>query len=307
MKKKLLLTLILIISFKLIGQINPQDSTVQVIGYWDINDKESFQASYEKYTIKNSDTTYVIQCTYEVDITVKDSTENSYDIEWYYKNYDIKSENEIIKKLSKVAENMSVIIKTDEYGAFIEVKNWEQIKKYIDKSILVLKEEYKSIPNIDKILEQTLLLYNSKEAIEANAIKDIHQFYTFHGGKYLLNETLTGNLLTRNNYGEKPFDTKVEVILDEIDVENDDFVLRSYQVVDSEQLTEASYNYVKKLAEINGQNINKEDVPILNNQTWVASRIHGSSGWTIYSIMTKEVSIEDGTEISVEETIIQLK
>jgi len=305
MRTFIFLQFIFIFSIQTNGQINVKDSTVQVVGYWDLNEKESFQVSYKKYRIKESDTTFVVVSNYDVDITIKDSTANSYEIEWFYKNYNIKSENKIIKRMSKIAENMSVIIKTDEFGAFVEVKNWKEIKEYIDNIINSWKKEFKDFQNIDKIIERTSIIYNSKEAIESNAIKDILQFYTFHGGQYLLNETLTGNLFVRNNYGGKPFDTKVEVTLDEINFENDNSVIRSYQVVDSEQVSDAAFKYINKLAEINHQEIRKKDIPKVSNQTWVASRIHGTTGWTTYSILTKEVSAENTT--SVEETIIQLK
>lgn len=305
MRKTFILSIILILSFKVQGQINAKDSTVQVIGYWDLNEKQEFQASYEKYKIKDLDTTFVIKSTYDIDITVKDSATNSYEIEWFYKNYNIESESKLVERLSKIAENMSVIIKTDEFGAFIEVKNWEEIKNYIDEVTTVMKGELKDIPNIDKIIEQVSMIYSTKEGIEANAIKDIQQFYSFHGAMYKLNEKLSGNLETRNSYGGKPFDTKIEVSLDEIDFENDNCVLRTFQVVDSEQLTNATFDYLSKMAEIGGQKIKKEDIPPLTNETWVASRIHGSTGWTTYSILTKEVSAENSTNI--EETIIELK
>lgn len=305
MRKILLLSIILIFSLNAIGQINAKDSTVQVIGYWDLNEKQSFQASYEKYKIKELDTTFTIKSTYDIDITIRDSTGNSYEIEWFYNNYNIESENKLVEKLSKIAENMSVIIKTDEFGAFVEVKNWKEIKNYINKAISVMRDDLKNVPNIDKIIEQTSMIYSTKEGIEANAIKDIQQFYSFHGGKYKLHEKLTGNLQTGNNYGGKPFDTKVDVTLDEIDFENNNSVLRTHQVIDSEQLTNATFNYLKKLAEIGGRKIEKGKLPPLTNQTWIASRIHGPTGWTTYSISTKEVSVDN--TISIEETIIQLK
>ncbi|MBW7467522.1 hypothetical protein ABID22_002965 [Pontibacter aydingkolensis] len=42
MKQLLLTTLTLLISFTAFGQINLQDSTVQVIGYWDKNETQSY-------------------------------------------------------------------------------------------------------------------------------------------------------------------------------------------------------------------------------------------------------------------------
>ena len=46
-------------------------------------------------------------------------------------------------------------------------------------------------------------------------------------------------------------------------------------------------------------------LPNITNETWTASRIHGSTGWTTYSVLTKEVTAENTKNI--EETTIQLK
>lgn len=305
MKKITLLTLLLF-TLNSFSQISEKDSTVQVIGYWDLNETQSFESSFEKYKIKESDTTFLMKVFYDVDISIKDSTQNSYLIEWYYKNYEIQSDNALVQKLSKVAENLSVLIKTDEFGAFQEVVNWLEIKEYINKSIVIIKNEFKDAPGINKIIEQTSMIYNTKEAIESNAIKDIQQFYNFHGLKYSLGEKLTGEIKKRNNYGGEPFDTKVEYSLDEINFEDGNSVLRMYNSVDSEQLTLATYNYLKELEKISGKNeLKLEDIPPLKNETWSANRIHGVTGWPIYSILTKEVSTENTT--SIEETIINLK
>lgn len=304
-KSNLILILILLLGYACISQINPKDSTVQVIGYWDKNEKQSFLGSYEKYKVKDSDTTFTLKCKYDIDITIKDSTETSYTIEWFYHNYKVEAENELIKKLSSLSDNMKVIIKTDELGVFLEVVNWQEIRDYMMKIGNSVKVELKSLPNIDKVMEQVLSPYLSKKGIESNALKDIQQFYTFHGGNYKLKEKLEGNLLTHNNYGETPFDTKVEVILDEIDEEEGNSIIRSYLVVDTEQLTNATYEYLNSLAQMNGQSVDKNDIPAVQNETYVASRIHGNTGWVIYTIQTRIVSAESTT--NVEETILELK
>lgn len=303
---KLIILITLCLAINLTAQISEKDSTVQVVGYWDLNEIQSFELSFDKYKIKQQDTTYTMKANYDVDITIKDSTQNSYLIEWHYKNYKIESDNELIKKLSKVAENLSVLIQTDELGVFQEVKNWKEIAQYINKSISILKEEFKNVPGINKIIEQTTMIYGSKEGIESNAIKDIQQFYYFHGVKYSLGEKLTGTLKTKNNYGENDFDTEVEFSLDEINFEDGNSILRMYNAVDSKQLTDATFGYLKELEKIAGKDqLKRDDIPPLKNETWAASRIHGETGWVIYSILTKEVSAENTT--NVEETIINLK
>ena len=77
------------------------------------------------------------------------------------------------------------------------------------------------------------------------------------------------------------------------------------QVVNSEQLTNETYNYLKKIGTF-GKNIpDRKDFPSLTNETSTASRIHGETGWIIYSIETKEIKAEETTNI--EERIIEIK
>ncbi len=286
-------------------QINMSDSSAQILGYWSIGDKQSYDVSYEKYKIKDQDTTSRIMIKYEIDVTVKDSTASSYTIEWFYKNYDIDTDNELIKKVSKAAEDISVIIKTDEFGAVQEVTNWEEVRDYIAKAMKPLRKELKKVPGSDKIIEQSMAIYNSKAAIEANAIKDAIQFYTFHGGAYTLNEEVSGQMQFANNFGGKPFDVDVTLSLDELNEEDNNSVIRMYQVVDSEQLTKATYEYLAKIGTFGEQMPEISTLPELTNEVWTASRIHGGTGWTTYSIETKEVKSED--TINIEERIIQIK
>jgi hypothetical protein len=304
--KRTVLTILTAIFFSNISaQINMADSTVQVVGYWSINDTQSYDITYEKYKIKEGDTTSREFIKYEVDITIKDSTANSYIIDWFYKNYEIETDNPIVQNLMKIAEDLHVQIKTDEFGAIQEVLNWEEVRDYIQKATKILKKELKKVPNRDQIIAQVMGVYMSKEAIEGNAIKDALQFYTFHGGAYTLNEKLTGEMQLLNNYGGDPFDTDLTVSLDEIDEEAGTSVIRMYQEVNSEQLTDATYGYLQKLGTLGDQLPSREEFPALTNKIWTASRIHAATGWTTFSLENKEVQAE-GT-INIEERIIQIK
>jgi hypothetical protein len=287
------------------AQINTNDSTVQVVGYWNIGDTQTFEVSKEKYKIQDKDTTAYELITYEVDVTIKDSTANSYLIEWFYKDYKIKSDNDLAQKIAKIAEDMPVLIKTDEFGAIIEVVNWEEVRDYIQKGSKLLKKELKGIPNSDKIIEQVMNVYNSKAAVEGNAIKDAIQFYTYHGGAYNYKEELTAKTQMQNNYGGSPFDSELSVILDEINFEDGNSIIRMHQTVNSKQLTDATYDYLAKLGSFGDKMPKRDEFPALTNETWTASRVHSATGWVTYSIETKEVKAEGTTNI--EERIIQIK
>ncbi len=307
MNKLLVFVALFLVSLSLLGQISMSDSTAQVVAYWDKSETQSFRVSDEKYKVIGEDTTSTQLINYEVDITLKDSTENSYIVEWLYKNYAVETENPLLKKMISMSENVSVLIKTDELGVVQEVVNWEEVRDYIQKTTNNLKEEIKDFPikNLEQLLAQSMNIYSSKESIEANAIKDAQQFYSFHGVKYKLGEELTGQLQLMNNYGGEPFDTEMTVLLSEINEKDDIITMKLYQNVDSEQLTNATYSYLSTLDMFRDIMPPREEFPPLTNETWTTSLIHGSSGWVLYSIETKKI-VADG-QINVEERIIEMK
>ena len=304
MKKLIITCLIFIINITLFAQLNMIDSTAQVIGYWDKNEKQTYTITSEKLKINGTDTLSRERISYTVDIIIVDSTADSYLIDWMYKDYKINTDNELMKKLSSLAQNMKVTIRTNDLGVFQEVVNWKEIRDYMLKATRLLKQEMKDIPNMDKVIKQVEGMYSTKNAIEAGAVKDIQQFYSFHGAKYVYGEEYESDMKVANLYGGEPFDTHVNVWLDELNPDDNNFILRMKQTVNPEQLTKATFEYLTKLSEtMQIPPVKKEDMPEVSNDTWVASRIHGS-GWVVYSIETRETKAQGHT--NVEERIIEI-
>jgi len=305
MKKIFLIIISFLTCFIAEAQINMEDSTVQTIGYWDKNEKQSYSVTTDKYKLKGTDTTSKENMKYDVDITILDSTAKSYTIEWFYKNFTMDTKNDLVKKIMSIAQNMKLIIKTDENGAFTEVVNWKEVRDYIKKAADKMREELKDVPKMHAIIKQAEAMYSTKEAIESAGIKDIQQFYTFHGAKYKLGETIEGKLKVPNLFGGDPFDCDVSLYLDTIDVEENNYIMRSTQEVDHEQLTNATYNYLVSLSKnLKVDPPKKDDLKDLKNEITTGSRIHGS-GWVVYSIQTQTVTSEDLT--NVEERVIEIK
>ncbi|MBL0096215.1 MAG: hypothetical protein IPP46_06685 [Bacteroidetes bacterium] len=281
------------------------DSTVQVISYWDKGEKQIYALSLEKIKIKGSDTTSKEMTTYEVEITVLDSNEKSYTIQWEYKNFTSHNNSPVIQKLMNATQNMKVIFKTNELGEFVEVVNWKEIKDYTHKAMGSLRTEFKDIPEMDKLIKQMEATYSTKEAIGTASIKDIHQFHTFHGAQYKLGEVLNGIIKVPNILGTDPLDSDFSVYLDEINEEENNFILRATQEVNNEQLTNATFNYLTTMAKsMKLDPPKREDLGELKNETISASNIH-TSGWVLYSIQTTTITSDNQTNI--EERIIELK
>jgi len=305
MKSRILTTFLLLAKLASFGQINTADSTAQVISYWDKGEKQNYSVTTEKTKIKGTDTTSREITTYDVEISVLNANDKSYTIEWNYKNITTNSQNPTVQKLMNITKDMKVIFKTDELGAFIEVLNWKEIKDYIHKATSSLRKDFKDIPEMDKVLKQIEATFSTKEAIESASIKDIQQFHTFHGAKYKLGEVLEGKMKVPNIYGTEPFDSDFTVYLDEINEEDNNFVMRATQEVNKEQLTNATFHYLTTMAKnMKVDPPKREDLKDLGNETLTASRIHGT-GWVIYSIQTTTVTSDNITNI--EERIIVLK
>lgn len=302
-----ILTLILtVLTTATFAQIDMTDSTAQVIAYWDLGEKQSYSVSLQKIKLRDADTTSNSMITYNVDITIIDSTESSYLTEWHYYNYKTNSTNFIAQKVAVLAENLKVIIETNEYGAFKSVKNWEEVSEYMKKVIQPLKEKFEIAPKIEQVFTRLEYIYTTKQGIEAGAIQDAQQFLTFHGASYLLGEVLEFPMQIPNMYyPESPLDSKIIVYLDELNPDDHNYIIRSSQEVDSEQLTKTTLKYLKSMSKsmetaepANGQG------QALSNVITTDSRIH-ESGWVIYSIQTKVVEAPGGSDI--EERIIEIE
>lgn len=304
--KKLLLFVFLLANVSVcIGQINLEDSTVQVIGFWDRNEKQSYTVSREEYKVSKGDTTGRVIYTYDVDITIIDSTAKSYTIQWDYSNFNVVSELAFMKKLLEATKLNKAIIKTNELGVFEELVNWKEVRKETMRLFKVLQNEFKEIPNFDTLLKQQMALFQSKASIEAALIEEIQQFYTFHGGSYKYGVDIESTIQLANKYGGKPFDAEVVIWVDTLNATDSYSTICMTNTVDSVQLWDAAYEYVTKMASTMSIPLpKKEEFPSFKNITYTTAQIH-NWGWIIYSIVTKE--IEADNMLKVVEQIIEIK
>ena len=289
-----------------IGQVSMADSSAQVITYWNIGDQQSYSVLFRTMKVKGEDTLSKETIEYDVDIRVIDSTADGYLVEWFYRNFRNDAPDPVSGKLASLAEDLKVVIETNELGEIKGVKNWEEVSRYMKKSIGQLKASVSPQGGMDALFNQLEAMYTSKHAVESAAIQDAHQFHFFHGGKYVLGQAVETALQVPNiYYPTKPFDAVVTVSLDELNADDNNFVIRSLQEVDSEQLTATTIDYMNSMADkLNGPDIKKEDIGLLSNITAIASRIHGT-GWLIYSIQTK--TVEGAGMTKIEERIIEIK
>jgi hypothetical protein len=288
-------------------QISAEDSTVQAIAYWDKGEHQDYAISLRKIKIKDQDTVSNELSTYDVEVTVVDSSSKSYTLEWFYKNYQTSNPDKksATEKISKINENLKYRYTTDEMGSFIELTNWKEIRSHINESMKLIMKEQGDDPELKKVMSQLEKLFTTKEAIESAVIKDIRLYHTFHGAKYKLGEQIEGKIDLPNILGNKPLTAQSTVYLDEINFEDQNYVLRYGQVIDQDQLRSAVKSYLDQMAKsIKSPKPEESIFRDLKHETEVGCRIH-NSGWVIYTYQTITVNMGEAT--SIEEWEIEIK
>lgn len=301
----LLSFILLLLNIPLSAQISMADSSAQAITYWSKGDKEVYSISLEKIRLKGADTSSKDRISYEVELSVLNQGDKSYTVQWLYKNFSSDNNSPAVQKLISLSKDLKVLYKTDEMGVFKEVLNWKEIREYMHKASKQLSQDLSANPEAQELLKQSLAIYSSKEAIEAAAIQDIQQYHAFHGARYSLGEVLESRLKLPNLYSTEPLDCEVMVYMDELNEQDNNFIVRSEEQVNKEQLIDATLAYLLKMPQtVKDTPLTREDLKDLKNETLTASRIHGT-GWIVYSVQTRTISMDDITNI--EERIIEIK
>jgi len=289
------------VTINLFGQINIEDSTVQAITYWEKGETYNYFLKNKKIKIDDGDTTVTEDNSYKVKVSIKEATEDSYTVEWFYSDFKSEITNETMEKLSKITDKMKVIFKTNEMGVFQEVVNWKEIKSYTDKAIETLTKDFKDVPQLQELIKQISSLFSTKESIENTAIRDIQQYHTFFGASYKLGQIVEAQMQGPNVFGGEPFDIELAVYLEEYYPNDDLYDLVAIQEVDKEQLTNATIEYVTKLTTSMGVEApDFSNFPELSNDIVTFSRFH-NTGWLTYSSQTTTVVANEYTSIETRE------
>lgn len=120
--KAILSSLLVCIVTTLPAQINLNDSTAQVVAYWSKGDSYDYLYDYYKYNIQGKDTISWERTISKINITVIDSTENSYTLQAVYDTPNaIRSgsdsiSRELTSRISRTFGNDTVIVETNELG-----------------------------------------------------------------------------------------------------------------------------------------------------------------------------------------------
>jgi hypothetical protein len=287
-----LAVLVSLLSFTAKSQINPADSTVQVIAYWSKNETQSYKFDHTKFRIKGNDTTTAGNTSYKVDVTVLDSTASSYTIQWKYRDYTIenKKNDATIAALAKIYDGLTVKFKTDELGTFTELLNWEDIKKHNYKALELFKKELN--PTLSQTVTKTLLdKYSTKEAIMAYSLKDISLFHGFFGIAAKQGKLIEEKVQQEQPFGNTPINSLITIAVEDIDFEEGTYIVKYWEDFENEGIkTLLKDLFAEMLADY--KNENKEEIlKSLEAEDYCGAIMH-ESGWPIQMHYERVVRVE---------------
>ena len=260
MNKQISLILLLIFTTSLFSQIDT--TKVSFIAYWSKGDNYNFKVTKIKkmwtddILTKNDSTQYI------ANFKVIDSTENSYTIQWTYKNNLINTYKE---NLNKIYENKraindiikkyqvtKIIYKTNEYGEFLDIINWQEISDLtskmlgeLERSIQIRKPD--KLKEVKQAMAPIAKLYSSKEGIEQLLIDELQYFHFPLGSQYDIDKPFEYEQEFPNMVGGDPIKGDAKLSIIEVDFKEMYCVLKEEVKVNPDDTKRHVIMFLKKM------------------------------------------------------------
>lgn len=179
---KVTATLILLFIYTFgISQISLKDSSYNCIAHWKKGEEKVLLIERNKQSIRSGKAEPPFNFSYEAFITVIDSTDEGYKIQWvFHLPEEVKKAIPGFAEAMPVYEGLKMIFLTNNSGSFKELINWQEVKNAYVKMM-----EFSLPKNMDDstkaALEKSNELFNSKEMVESTLIPEIQLYYSPYG------------------------------------------------------------------------------------------------------------------------------
>ena len=294
--KNYILLFILLSGFISKAQINTSDSTVQVVAYWSKNEKQTYSFINEKIKVVDNDSTIKETIKYKVDITILDSTDTGYTIEWKYRGFEASNNVEIIQDITALYNGLSIKFTTDEIGSFQELLNLNEIKEYQKKAFDLLAEKADN-PTTRKTMEAFRIKITSDSSIVEYSLKDINIFHSFFGIAIGLNETIEESIEEEQPLGE-PISTLITIALDEVYIEDASYVIKYWQEFEKEGVKNLLKGFISDFMKTTEMNEMDNSISDINLTDYYGAHMH-ETGWPLFSRFQRTVTVNGVQSLEV--------
>jgi len=166
-------------------------SFIPIAAYWEKGDVFDFKVTKIKRTWQDRKLTQNDSAQYTARFFVIGADSLSYTIEWSFRNnlFDALELPEESRTKFTSYRNTVVIYKTDEFGSFVGIQNWQEISRMINdlvNELLEIKSKDANV-NIDGLrnsLKPLLSVYSSQRGIEQLVFKELLMLHFPFGKQY---------------------------------------------------------------------------------------------------------------------------
>jgi hypothetical protein len=242
------------------------DSTIAMIAFWSIDDEAIYEFKEVEDKLSKGEKTLKTS-TYDVRMTIVDSTENKYSLKWEYENIkrDYKLEP-FEEELMEICADIPVQYRTDELGTFETIENWKEMKGFADKAFNRLISEKKDLPDSISVGLKNMLsaMFESEEQMNYWA-RDLKFFHYLYGANLNRKTPFEGIKLYSNPFIKKimPGTQRIEVIA--VDEENWIAKIKVKSGIDGDKAKDLMIDFIKQNMENSGikdeSEIKREDIP----------------------------------------------
>lgn len=243
--KNFLTMILLFIASSAWGQDKLKDSSGNYTAHWRKGENKIFYIIHNKESYKSGDLQSQFNFPYEANVTILDSTANTYTIQWvFHLPENVKEENPKLADSLPVFEGMKMIFKTSEKGEFKELINWQEVRDaYIKMMEVSLPKKMDSATKA--ALEKSKALFNSKEMVESALIKEIQIFYLPYGNTFTTKE-IEATAQLPNPFASEPLPAFETYKITELNPRQDYFKLVIRQDIDTSGALRFFEGFLKK-------------------------------------------------------------
>lgn len=283
------------------------DSTLQCVSYWNLDESHVFEVQHYKEKITGNDTIRSQSISYKARLSVVDSTATSYTILWHYYDYEPEAGDSLMRMLMSIANEMDAVYTTNEMGVFQDLKNAVEMQEYMYQGLDSMAKMYASVPGMNTIIAQLKQSFSTKEAIVNGSIEEILLFHRLMGNQFETGKTYQSDVQLPNIWGGAAFDALQEADIYAVDTAEATSVIRIVTTVEKTQVKQAVLDYARKIAKAQGiEGPADADVPEMDMQIRYVANMDLPSGWPLYIVNIKDVTTDDVEQLdTIEITLLE--
>ncbi len=240
--KKIAVFIMLFLCSVVLVRAEGPEALVTIKGSWAKSSTKNFEITRCREKSNSKDGMFLHQCsTTLVKVTIKDSTQSGYVIDWYYTDITLddsyKNTDAVTKYILQITKGMTIEFSTDSTGMFEQILNWDAIKNFMTARADSMTARFggANAQAVYDLHAKLITLINSKDQMQNVLLQDIQLYFSLYG--YTLNgkTSLGYNGFFFDQFGGDPFPSIGAIKLKSIDTVNKKYEVVWHQRADSAQ------------------------------------------------------------------------